>query len=1392
VNGRRNLSSIFSILKRIVIGSVRVKAEVVSADEREGGLRNLLNFGHSIGHAIEAILTPQVLHGEAVAIGMVKEAELARYLGVLDPSAVARLSKCIASYGLPTSLADKTVRRRSANKHCGVDELITIMAVDKKNAGKQKKIVLLSGIGRTYEKRASSVDDKDIRIILSPSVQVHPGIPSDSNVTCIPPGSKSISNRVLVLAALGSGSCRISNLLHSDDTQVMLDALARMQAATFSWENDGKELVVTGNGGNLKATDDELYLGNAGTASRFLTSVAALANPSGSTTSTVLTGNARMKERPIAPLVKSLRSMGIDVHYKEKEGSLPLQISSCGGFGASTGENAFTGEIELAATVSSQYVSSILMCAPYSKTPVTLRLVGGKPISQLYIDMTIAMMADFGVHVEKSQTTPNTYHIPSKAYTNPGEYVVESDASSATYPLAIAAITGTTCTVPNIGSGSLQGDARFAVEVLKPMGCTVDQTRTSTTVTGPPRGGLKAIQEIDMEPMTDAFLTASVLAAVASSNGSSTTTRIYGIANQRVKECNRIEAMKDELAKFGVTCRSFDDGIEVDGRGYELSVPKVGIHCYDDHRVAMSFAVLSLVAPAPILVLEKECTGKTWPGYWDILHQVFKADLDGIEQSRVLHDTHRGLNTRDKSIIIIGMRGAGKTTTGGWAARHLGWPLLDLDTGLEDHLGMKIPEIISERGWDGFRNEEREFLLNTLKEKPTKHILACGGGVVEMTETRAMLKDHQKNGGIVLLVTRDIGNVMGFLQIDKSRPAYTEDMMGVWLRRKPWYLECSNYHFHSQSVDSVGLSNIPQDFSRFLDLITGKSTVLVKLKKKKPSFFVCLSAPQITPWVNKLSEIIVGADAVELRVDLLEDPDSPTGMPSPEFVVDQIALLRTVVPIPLIFTLRTKAQGGKFPDEAYGEAQKLYRTALRSGVDFVDLEMTMPEEILRDVSENRGSTNIIASHHDPKGQLSWSNGSWIPFYNRALQHGNVIKLVGTANTLQDNFALAEFKLWAESSHPIPVIAINMGEHGKLSRILNNFMTPVSHPLLPSATAPGQLSATDIRHGLALIGEITPRKFCIFGSPVQQSRSPPMHNTLFRETGLPHSYSICDTTNIDDIRTFIHRPDFGGASITIPLKLDVIPLLDRLGPEVEAIGAMNTVVREVNIDEATGEEVTQLVGRNTDYLGMVLVLRRAGAQGGAGLQPALVIGGGGTSRAAIYALHEMQYAPIYLLGRNLEKMERLKGVFPESYDLRVITSSEYVKSLEKIPAVAIGTIPADQPIDASIRETLCGIFDVATQQSRGQPRGETPTGILPPDKRILLEMAYHPPITALIQLAKDAGWETVNGLEVLVGQGVSQFEYWTGIRPSYSVARVSAGLAPQPEILTAYQDAVVGT
>ncbi|KAH9886329.1 Pentafunctional AroM protein [Xylariomycetidae sp. FL2044] len=1334
-DSQERLKPIRHILKRIVLGSARVKAEVVSKDEKEGGLRNLLNFGHSIGHAIEAILTPQVLHGEAVAIGMVKEAELARFLGVLKPGALARLVKCIASYELPTSLRDKRIVRLTSGKECPVDVLLEKMAVDKKNDGQKKKIVLLSAIGQTHEPRASVVADDSIRVVLSPAIRVQPGLPKGLNVQVTPPGSKSISNRALVLAALGEGTCRVKNLLHSDDTEYMLSAIAQLNGATYSWEEAGEVLMVSGKGGRLQATEGPLYLGNAGTASRFLTSVVALCSPS-TNTSTVLTGNARMKVRPIGPLVDALRSNGINIKYLEQECSLPVQVDAASGLDG--------GVIELGATISSQYVSSLLMCAPYAKKPVTLRLVGGKPISQLYIDMTISMMRAFGIAVTRSDDEPHTYHVPQGVYKNPAEYTIESDASSATYPLAVAAITGTTCTVPNIGSSSLQGDARFAVDVLRPMGCKVEQTDTATTVTGPRVGGLKGI-DVDMEPMTDAFLTASVLGAVASGE-----TRITGIANQRVKECNRIAAMREQLAKFGVHCRELEDGIVVSGRSLqEFTEPEGGVYCYDDHRVAMSFSVLSVVSPKPVLILERECTGKTWPGWWDVLSQAFKVELLGVDIDVVKDAKAAAKANAAPSVFIIGMRGAGKTTTGGWMASILGRPFIDLDHELERRAGMTIPQIINEsgRGWEGFRSDELELLRDVIKNQGQGHVFSCGGGIVETPEARQLLISHHRNGGVVLLVNRDIEQMVEYLMRDKTRPAYTEEIRGVYERRKPLFQECSNYEYHSPYLDpSGGLREPPADFVRFASVICGKSTHFEDVKRKRSSFFVALTLPSVSSALEVIPRVCVGSDAVELRVDLLQDL-------SPEFVGNQISLLRSAAKLPIIFTLRSKSQGGRFEHTSEDEILPLYKAAMRIGVEYVDLEMALSDKTLETILQYRGGcTRVIASHHDPEGKLSWKNGGWQPWYNRALQYGDIIKLVGLASKMEDNFALASFKERMYAAHGKPIIALNMGTLGKLSRVLNGFFTPVSHPDLPFKAAAGQLSAAQIRGGLALVGELEKKQFYLFGKPISASRSPALHNALFRQTGLPHQYSLFETDTAADVQDLLRDPEFGGASVTIPLKLDIMGMLDDVSDAAKVIGAVNTIMPGPS--QADGRP--HLRGENTDWMGMVYSLQAAGltSPSAGTVASGMVVGSGGTTRAAIYALHSLGYGPIYVVARNANAVESLRKSFPGDYNIQWVEDASHVRYL---PNVIISTVPADRPIESSMRELLVSVLR--------QPRH--PGGL-----RMMLEMAYKPRHTPLMGLAEDCGWVTIPGLEVLSSQGYYQFQYWTGITPLFSEARAA--------------------
>jgi len=230
------------LLLSLIVGSISVKAHIVTIDERETGLRNLVNFGHSIGHAIEAILTPTILHGECISVGMILEAELSRQMGILSQVGVGRLSRCLKAYNLPIALSDPRIANIPAACLLTIDHLLDIMRIDKKNSGPNKKIVILSRIGATYEPKATVVKDELIAKTLSEAAKVIPGVPSHNPVVMSTPGSKSISNRALVLAALGKGTCRLKNLLHSDDTQVMMSALKELKV---SFELIVKILILT-------------------------------------------------------------------------------------------------------------------------------------------------------------------------------------------------------------------------------------------------------------------------------------------------------------------------------------------------------------------------------------------------------------------------------------------------------------------------------------------------------------------------------------------------------------------------------------------------------------------------------------------------------------------------------------------------------------------------------------------------------------------------------------------------------------------------------------------------------------------------------------------------------------------------------------------------------------------------------------------------------------------------------------------------------------------------------------------------------------------------------------------------------------------------------------------
>ncbi|ENA3425778.1 3-phosphoshikimate 1-carboxyvinyltransferase [Salmonella enterica] len=402
------------------------------------------------------------------------------------------------------------------------------------------------------------------------------------------PGSKSVSNRALLLAALACGKTVLTNLLDSDDVRHMLNALSAL-GINYTLSADRTRCDITGNGGPLRASGAlELFLGNAGTAMRPLAAALCLGQ-----NEIVLTGEPRMKERPIGHLVDSLRQGGANIDYLEQENYPPLRLR--GGF--------IGGDIEVDGSVSSQFLTALLMTAPLAPEDTIIR-VKGELVSKPYIDITLNLMKTFGVEITNHHYQQFVVK-GGQQYHSPGRYLVEGDASSASYFLAAGAIKGGTVKVTGIGRKSMQGDIRFA-DVLEKMGATITWGDDFIACT---RGELHAV-DMDMNHIPDAAMTIATTALFAKG-----TTTLRNIYNWRVKETDRLFAMATELRKVGAEVE--------EGHDYIRITPPAKLHhadigTYNDHRMAMCFSLVAL-SDTPVTILDPKCTAKTFPDYFEQL-----------------------------------------------------------------------------------------------------------------------------------------------------------------------------------------------------------------------------------------------------------------------------------------------------------------------------------------------------------------------------------------------------------------------------------------------------------------------------------------------------------------------------------------------------------------------------------------------------------------------------------------------------------------------------------------------------------------------------------------------------------------------------------------------------
>ena len=427
---------------------------------------------------------------------------------------------------------------------------------------------------------------EDVRPTFPEELEVTP-LERPPDATIRVPGSKSVTNRALVIAALAEGHSRILNPLFSDDSFWLMNALVRLGIGV-SADGERGEIYISGQSGEIHASGVDLFVGNAGTVARFLPPVLALGR--GPYT---VDGVPRMRERPVEDLVDAMRQLGAAVEYVGEVAKFPLTIKGGGIPG---------GEARVSASKSSQFISGLLMASPYAETPVTLHPEGRKEWP--YVGITVALMRAFGVEVVEA----NGRFTVAPAMYSSREYEVEPDASGASYFMAAAAVTGGRVSIPGLGSSSPQGDLRFA-GVLHDMGCRVEITPDFIEVQGPEH--LQGV-EVDMNAFSDTMITLSAIAPFAT-----TPTTIKNVAHTRLQETDRLWAVATELNRLGIGTRTTPSSIRIIPDKVKSGV----VRTYGDHRMAMAFAVTGQVASG-IRIGDPGCVTKTFPGFFGALESL--------------------------------------------------------------------------------------------------------------------------------------------------------------------------------------------------------------------------------------------------------------------------------------------------------------------------------------------------------------------------------------------------------------------------------------------------------------------------------------------------------------------------------------------------------------------------------------------------------------------------------------------------------------------------------------------------------------------------------------------------------------------------------------------------
>lgn len=738
-------------------------------------------------------------------------------------------------------------------------------------------------------------------------------------------------------------------------------------------------------------------------------------------------------------------------------------------------------------------------------------------------------------------------------------------------------------------------------------------------------------------------------------------------------------------------------------------------------------------------------------------------ELNSNRASPVLFDngplqTPRNFNPK-ASIVLVGIRGTGKSSLAVILAAASGRRLIDSDRYFHQATGCSRAAFKKDSDHAAYRQQEARVFESMLSEHQEGCVIACGAGSMERSAQRLLREYAQSHP--VIHVLRDPDSIQSYLKVwDTQKVRHFLELSG------PIFRGCSNLEFFNLSESANGertasdtddsspghkldqrtqastpfltLKRVQRDFLSFVAFFIGDSAEMSRQHASFPLSLLPVETRRYTSAVSvplsilckqnlNIEELEFTTDAFELVIDATS-PSERIGADSnlADRISQVVASIRRNIIVPLIYHVESyltprealpPAQPARMPDETYCN---LVRHGLRLGPNFLTVDLSRDDGLLSQIVSARGTTNIIG-HFEALQPLSrgWDGEEYLKIYERAKKLGcNVVRLCQPAESSEDNLAVQRFRHRVESlpAPQIPLIAYNTGPRGRMSRCFNPILTPVTHPsvrLESPSKLPLSITARDAQQALYGSFALDPMQFFVFGANVTYSMSPAMHNTAFKACGLPHHYAIFQSPTLRGLNDLVENQSFGGSSVSLPYKTEVIPLLHSMSPHARAIGAVNTLIPIRDHDDADDPRLSQqssvyleksragpikgLYGDNTDWIGICNCIRR-------GLSPAnavrpsstgLVIGSGGMARAAIYSLIHLGVQNIFVYNRTLANAEKLA----HHYNRQDLFASE--SSSDGRPRVS--TLSSlDEPWPAAYKQPTIIVSGIPAHSIHGQP------------------------------------------------------------------------------------------